>query len=383
MVSLSMHGWHTRATKWLARGTAVALLAAGTVGYSAQHKTVTIDDHGRVSQVSTFGATVADALDARGVTVAAGDIVSPALGERIHNGDDIAVRTPSQDGLDVVSRTDVASRSAAAGRTDLAASTVTVSVDGKAEPISTTAVDVRGALQDAGVVLDADDVVSVDLDAALTAGQTITVTRAQTAAVTVTEVLKYQTTKKNDSSIEKGTKVVKTKGSNGKSVTTYSVTTVGGKEVARTAVASSVVTEAVDQVVLIGTGEVAAKDSDSGGSADSSDEDSSGPSAPAVKPGTARALGKELAADRGWGDKQFGCLEALWTRESGWSTTAGNKSSGAYGIPQALPGSKMASAGPNWRTDAETQIKWGLGYIAGRYGTPCGAWSHFQSHNWY
>ena len=72
----------------------------------------------------------------------------------------------------------------------------------------------------------------------------------------------------------------------------------------------------------------------------------------------------------------------LWNRESGWRTTAQN-SSGAYGIPQALPGSKMASAGADWRTNAATQIKWGLGYISGRYGTPCGAWGHSQSTGWY
>ncbi|MDR1513921.1 MAG: lytic transglycosylase domain-containing protein, partial [Propionibacteriaceae bacterium] len=77
------------------------------------------------------------------------------------------------------------------------------------------------------------------------------------------------------------------------------------------------------------------------------------------------------------------CLKSLWERESGWRYNASNPYSGAYGIPQALPGSKMASAGADWRTNPETQIIWGLGYIAGRYSTPCGAWSFFQSHNWY
>ena len=72
----------------------------------------------------------------------------------------------------------------------------------------------------------------------------------------------------------------------------------------------------------------------------------------------------------------------MWSRESGWRTNAANPS-GAYGIPQALPGSKMSSAGPDWQTNAETQIKWGLGYIAARYDTPCGAWSFWQAHNYY
>jgi murein DD-endopeptidase MepM/ murein hydrolase activator NlpD len=81
--------------------------------------------------------------------------------------------------------------------------------------------------------------------------------------------------------------------------------------------------------------------------------------------------------------KQYGCLVLLWNRESGWNYRADNPSSSAYGIPQALPGSKMASAGADWRTNPATQIRWGLGYIRARYGTPCGAWAHSQSSGWY
>ena len=81
----------------------------------------------------------------------------------------------------------------------------------------------------------------------------------------------------------------------------------------------------------------------------------------------------------GWGDDQFGCLVSLWNKESGWNYQAYNRSSGAYGIPQALPGSKMGSAGADWQTNPATQIAWGLGYISGRYGSPCGAWAHSQS----
>ena len=90
-----------------------------------------------------------------------------------------------------------------------------------------------------------------------------------------------------------------------------------------------------------------------------------------------------MMAGYGWGDDQFGCLVSLWDRESGWNSQAYNESSGAFGIPQALPGSKMASAGDDWQTNAATQIAWGLGYIAGRYGSPCGAWSHSESVGWY
>src|SRR5690606_34842200 len=96
-----------------------------------------------------------------------------------------------------------------------------------------------------------------------------------------------------------------------------------------------------------------------------------------------RGLARAMVAARGWGKGQFSCLDKLWQKESNWKVTATNRSSGAYGIPQSLPGRKMASAGADWRTNPATQITWGLKYIAGRYGTPCGAWAHSRSHNWY
>jgi hypothetical protein len=96
-----------------------------------------------------------------------------------------------------------------------------------------------------------------------------------------------------------------------------------------------------------------------------------------------RALGELLAAEAGWTGSQWSCLDSLWTRESDWNPTARNPSSGAFGIPQALPGGKMASAGADWATNPETQIRWGFGYIRSVYGTPCGAWSHSQGYGWY
>jgi Transglycosylase SLT domain len=110
------------------------------------------------------------------------------------------------------------------------------------------------------------------------------------------------------------------------------------------------------------------------------------PTAPAVgkpDPGTAKAIAYELVLAKGWDEGEYSCLVALWTRESNWNAFAMNPSSGAYGIPQALPGNKMASAGADWATNPATQIRWGLGYIASRYGTPCGAWEHSEDHNWY
>lgn len=96
-----------------------------------------------------------------------------------------------------------------------------------------------------------------------------------------------------------------------------------------------------------------------------------------------RKIGCALTLQAGFGLSQFPCLNKLFNKESRWRTGARNPSSGAFGIPQALPGDKMASAGSDWRTNPATQIKWGLGYIKGRYGTPCNAWGHSQRVGWY
>lgn len=106
------------------------------------------------------------------------------------------------------------------------------------------------------------------------------------------------------------------------------------------------------------------------------------PSAGIPSPGSAQAIALAILNAEGMGNDQYSCLVSLWNRESHWRVNAENPD-GAYGIPQALPGNKMASAGPDWQTNATTQIKWGLGYIKARYGTPCGAWAHSQSTGWY
>lgn len=100
-------------------------------------------------------------------------------------------------------------------------------------------------------------------------------------------------------------------------------------------------------------------------------------------PGSSQMIAYQLVVARGLPAGEFDCLHELWRRESGWNHFAHNQSSGAYGIPQSLPGEKMASAGEDWATNPETQIRWGLGYIEGRYKTPCGAWDHFVRRNWY
>ena len=101
--------------------------------------------------------------------------------------------------------------------------------------------------------------------------------------------------------------------------------------------------------------------------------------APVTPSGSPQQIALAMLGSFGWSSSQFGCLQSLWNRESGWNPSATNPTSGAYGIPQALPGDKMASAGADWQTNPATQIRWGLGYIKQVYGSPCAAWSHEEA----
>ena len=105
--------------------------------------------------------------------------------------------------------------------------------------------------------------------------------------------------------------------------------------------------------------------------------------APVTASGPPQQTARGMLGSYGWSASQFSCLQPLWNAESGWNASASNPSSGAYGIPQALPGSKMASAGADWQTSPATQIRWGLGYIRSVYGSPCSAWSHEEAYGWY
>ena len=129
--------------------------------------------------------------------------------------------------------------------------------------------------------------------------------------------------------------------------------------------------------------EAAAQKSSSSGSSAPRPVYATGGAVGGTSPADAQATARAMLGNYGWGDDQFGCLVSLWNKESGWNYRAYNQSSGAYGIPQALPGTKMGSAGADWQTNPATQIAWGFGYISARYGSPCGAWSHSQSYGWY
>lgn len=373
-----------------AQASVLALVLGGTAAFASLHKTVTLDVDGELTTVSAFGRTVEDVLDAQGVDVGERDLVVPAPGALASDGEQIVVRHARQVQIEVdgeqrtvwttaltvddfVAEMDLrgdvrtsASRSAEVGRDLLRLSTtktVHVHVDGRTTDVETSASTVREVLRETGVVLGEHDRVSVSLDAATVDGLAVMVTRVQ--GVTRTERLAepFAVERRDDPSLTRGREVVETVGRPGEKVVTYLAYESDGVELGRMLLAEAVVTQPVNQVVRVGT--------------------FTPPAVSPVEPGTARAIGLELTLARGWDETQFACLDALWTRESNWRVNAENKSSGAYGIPQALPGSKMASAGDDWQTNPATQITWGLGYIANRYGTPCDAWAFFQARNWY
>lgn len=227
---------------------------------------------------------------------------------------------------------------------------------GKTTTARTQGTTVEAMLKEKGIKLGANDRISVSPSTAIAPDLTVRVWREGKQTVTVEEEIDFEIEKVKDADRPTGYKEVKTPGVKGSRSVTYEVVVQDGKEVARTEIASLVGKEPVKQVEVVG---------------------SKLPTP--TNPTEAQTLGHQMMLDYGFGEEEWPCLYNLWMRESGWRTTAANPS-GAYGIPQALPGNKM---GEGWQTDAAVQIRWGLGYVKGRYSTPCGAWSAFQSKGWY
>ena len=166
----------------------------------------------------------------------------------------------------------------------------------------------------------------------------------------------HTTREVQDPNLDNGVRKVQTQGKPGVRIVTYEVEMLKYKEVSRKVIRSEIIEPPVEHVIIVGT---------------------------RPSPTGNRALGKQMMLERGFAESEWSCLETLWTRESNWRENAHNPSSGAHGIPQALPATKMASHGSDYMTNPKTQIAWGLDYIKNRYGTPCKALSFWNSHNWY
>ncbi len=193
------------------------------------------------------------------------------------------------------------------------------------------------------------------------------------SVIVAKEELEFASTVIADASIATGSEIIKQAGKVGEIEVTYQIKLVDGNEVSRSEIGRTVITEPTQAEIVRGTGD---------------------PSNIAIALATAtkgtgtRSGNKKFAKlwisqENGWGKNQFACLETLWFRESNWNHKATNPTSGAYGIPQSLPGKKMATFGADWKTNPATQIKWGAQYIEKRYGTPCEALDFFYDKNWY
>lgn len=184
------------------------------------------------------------------------------------------------------------------------------------------------------------------------------------------ESIPYKTiTKDTSSGSGKKQDTVIQKGQNGIREVTYKVKYQNDKEIERTKISSKVVKKPVDKIVQIRTKQVTNR--------------GSGAIRATGTKAEYQAYAKAKCQAYGWSNYDFDCLVSLWNRESGWNPLAHNSSSGAHGIAQALPASKMASHGSDYMTNYKTQINWGLSYIKGRYGCPANAWSHSQRTGWY
>ncbi|MGO1317033.1 MAG: G5 domain-containing protein [Cellulomonadaceae bacterium] len=289
---------------------------------------------------------------------------------------------------------------------------VTVSLRGEEVETSTQATTVRDLLGELDVVLGEDDAVSHDLDDALEPGMHVTVARVEQLTEVSETAIDYASTEVEDPSLPVGQRAVQTPGSAGTSVTTFLVTYVDGLESTRSEIVSSITAQAQDEVVRVGTGVVAtAPPAVSGSGASSSSGSSTGTgsgtgsatatgsgSASAVEastpvagsgegttPESAKELARSMVAARGWADSEHQCLVSLWQKESRWNYQAANPRSSARGIPQALMSVHFTDpvAAERYLSTPAVQIEWGLSYIAGRYGSPCGAWTHSQNKGWY
>ncbi|MEP6599304.1 MAG: ubiquitin-like domain-containing protein [Actinomycetota bacterium] len=379
-------------------GVVLAGVVGGSVAWANVDKTVTLRVDGESNKIHTVASTVKGVLGDAGYQVGGHDIVAPAVTAPVSDGAQVVLKRGRLlhlvvDGKKVDIWTTAASVDEALNQlgystadfssvsrdrrlplspTDLELRTpksVSVVADGKTRSVITTDATVAQVLRDLRITVGAKDRLSVAATSAPVSRQRIVLQRVKEVRVVEQKVLPFATIKQNDPNAYQGTTTVVTEGKAGVAKVTWAVVYVDGKVAGRVAVGTTVLTPAVAKLIKVGT--KALPDSSTYAGSIS------------VDPNTAQGIAKSMLAQRGWGDDQFSCLLQIWNRESGWRVDAQNASSGAYGIPQALPGSKMATVAADWQTNPATQITWGLGYISGRYGTPCGAWDFWQAHNWY
>jgi uncharacterized protein YabE (DUF348 family) len=379
-----------RSVKYGLYGSIVAGLVAAPIAWASADKAVRLEVDGHPRTVHTTAADVSGALVSAGYRLTAHDLVAPGGHSPIHDGSRIVLERGRQLRLDIngqrrviwttaptvavaldqlgYTTTDFVSVSRAQRLplrpTDVVIRTprlVTVHFDGKQETVRTTDRTVGQLFNDLGIAVHDADRLSAGLGSVLYQHQVIQLQRVTHERLVRTVTVPTPVVRNLDASLYRGSTTVVTDGHPGQARMTYSIVFVDGTRVGRTVLARDMLSYAQPRVLKVGTKRLAYDGT----------------------PASAQALARKLLPKFGFDSGQMGCLIEMWDRESGWNPHAANSGSGAYGIPQALPGSKMASAGSDWADNPVTQIKWGLGYIKERYGTPCGAWAFWQQGDYY
>lgn len=256
---------------------------------------------------------------------------------------------------------------------------VTVKINGKSRTVlGTKFTDVKSVLDAGDIVLEPEDTISPSLTTKVTESTVITIERAGATLETTDSDIAFNVVKKETDALPKGTEKVQQEGKKGVMEATNLVTRAGGKIVSSTTFASYVKTAPTDQIVLVGTGSTSSSSSSSPSA--SSAASSLGTTVPASE---MQSWAHDYLISNGYTEADFTAAVYIINHESGWRVDATNASSGAYGLPQALPGSKMASAGADWATNYQTQFKWFVGYCNQRYGSLQGAYSYWLTHHCY
>ncbi|MBW3094920.1 G5 domain-containing protein [Bifidobacterium sp. 64T4] len=252
---------------------------------------------------------------------------------------------------------------------------VTVKINGKSRTVlGTKFTDVKSVLDAGDIVLEPEDTISPSLTTKVTESTVISIERAGATLETTDSDIAFNIVKKETDALPKGTEKVQQEGKKGVMEATNLVTRAGGKIVSSTTFASYVKEAPTDQIVLVGTG------STSSSSSSSSAASSLGTTVPASE---MQSWAHDYLISNGYTEADFTAAVYIINHESGWRVDATNASSGAYGLPQALPGSKMASAGADWATNYQTQFKWFVGYCNQRYGSLQGAYTYWLANHCY
>jgi uncharacterized protein YabE (DUF348 family) len=369
-------------------------LGGQTIGASDSH-VVRLNIDGKEQVLPTRAATVKDLLTRLKIEITQQDIVSPALDTEIFednfqvtinkarpvlivDGDKTIITqspysTPrevaTQAGVEVFPEDEVEAlpvdldSPSKAVQNGIAAEQVVINratptylnLYGTGVSVRTRAKTVQALLDEKNVKTSPGDTITPAPETPLTPQTQIFVVRMGKEVVSAEENIPAPVETIDDPNSLAGSTVVREAGADGKKVTTYELELKNGKESGRKVIQEILISQPVKRVVVRGTKVIY-----------------SNPSANVT-------LGQEIAAQMGWGH-EFSCIYQIFQRESGWNHLARNRSSGAYGIPQALPGSKM---GAGWESDPAVQIRWGIGYMVNRYGSPCKANAFWQINHWY